>query len=139
MVPTVFVAVEAFPLTANGKIDRKALPAPKAADYIQKTGYVAPRTVLEEILVGVWQEVLKVERIGIHDNFFYLGVHSLLAMKVTSTVQKTFSVPFPLNLAFETPTIAEWATYIERVSIQSRNISTQRVPPASQDHEEGVI
>ncbi|TFG60398.1 MAG: non-ribosomal peptide synthetase, partial [Nitrospirales bacterium] len=139
MVPTSIVLLETLPLTPNGKIDRKALPAPKCADQIRETAYVAPRTVLEELLVEMWQKALKVERIGTHDNFFDMGGHSLLAMQVTSTVENRFSIPFPLMQAFETPTIAEWATYIARVSIQNQNTTTQPVTPFAQDREEGVL
>src|SRR5205823_6921985 len=84
MVPAAFVLLERLPLTANGKIDRGALPAPDQPRPDLGTSYVAPRTVLEQQLAAIWGDVLGLERIGIHDNFFELGGHSLLAMRVTA-------------------------------------------------------
>jgi acyl carrier protein len=109
MLPGVFVLLEAFPLTPNGKIDRKALPAPEAADRTRGTSYVAPRTVLEELLVEVWQEVLKVERIGIHDHFFEIGGHSLLATRVIARLRNVLDLDIPLRTLFEQPTVEQLA------------------------------
>ena len=78
MVPSIIVALEALPLTSNGKIDRKALPDPE----LKQVEYVAPRTPTESKLCKAWAEALGVERVGVHDDFFALGAHSLLAMKV---------------------------------------------------------
>jgi acyl-CoA synthetase (AMP-forming)/AMP-acid ligase II/acyl carrier protein len=113
MMPWVFVGMEAFPLTPNGKIDRKALPAPDGADLTQGASYVAPRTVLEEIIVEVWKEVLKVERIGIHDNFFELGGHSLLATRVIARLRNVLDLDIPLRSLFEYPVIARLAMEID--------------------------
>jgi acyl-coenzyme A synthetase/AMP-(fatty) acid ligase/acyl carrier protein len=113
MLPSVFVGVEAFPLTPNGKIDRKALPAPDGADFTQGMTYVAPRTVLEELLVEVWQEVLKVDRIGIHDNFFELGGHSLLATRVIARLRNVLDLDLSLRTLFEHPTVAQLASVID--------------------------
>ena len=107
MVPSVFVGLEAFPLTPNGKIDRKALPAPEAEDRTRGTSYVAPRTVLEELLVDVWQKVLKIDRIGIHDNFFELGGHSLSATRVIARLRNELDLDIPLLSIFEHPVIEE--------------------------------
>lgn len=107
MVPSVFVGVEAFLLTPNGKIDRKALPAPEAADRTHGASYVAPRTVLEELLAEVWQEVLKIDRIGIHDNFFELGGHSLSAIRVIASLRDKLDLDIPLRSIFEYPVIAQ--------------------------------
>ena len=109
MVPAAFVFIEAFPLTPNGKIDRKALPAPKDAQPQLKPAFVAPRTHIEEVLARNWAEVLGVERVGIHDNFFDLDGHSLLATRVTSGILQAFNVELPLRSIFESPTVATLA------------------------------
>ncbi|MEG4517833.1 MULTISPECIES: amino acid adenylation domain-containing protein [unclassified Microcoleus] len=108
MLPSAFVMLEALPLSANGKVDRKALPAPDAA-FLPKT-FVAPNTPVEKVLAGIWAEILGVEKIGIHDNFFIdLGGHSLLATQVISAVRDTFGVDVPLSSFFESPTASEQA------------------------------
>jgi amino acid adenylation domain-containing protein len=109
MVPSAFVTLEALPLTENGKVDRRALPAP---EYVGAQ-YVAPRTATEEKLAAIWAEVLKVERVGIHDNFFELGGHSLLATQMVARVRREFSFDLPLRQIFETPAISSLATRIE--------------------------
>ena len=89
MVPAAFVVLDALPLTPNGKVDRQALPAPDQARPPLFEAFVAPRTPIEELLVGIWASVLRVESVGIHDNFFALGGHSLLAVQVMSRLRKT--------------------------------------------------
>jgi amino acid adenylation domain-containing protein len=104
MVPTAFILLDAFPLTPNGKIDRRALPAP---DLQGQGEYIAPRNPIEEKMAQIWAEVLKLERVSIEDNFFELGGHSLLATQVISRLQETFEIVVPLRYLFESPTIAQ--------------------------------
>ncbi len=106
MVPAVFVGLAELPLTANGKVDRKALPAPDGARPSLTEGYVAPRTPIEEQVAGIWSEVLKVKRVGVYDNFFDLGGHSLLATQVLSKLRKNLLVEVQLRSLFSDPTVA---------------------------------
>ncbi|HSF42279.1 MAG TPA: amino acid adenylation domain-containing protein, partial [Thermoanaerobaculia bacterium] len=104
MVPASFVLLDALPLTANGKVDRKALPAPERS-AAAAAGAVAPRNPVEELLAGIWSEVLRVESPGIDDDFFALGGHSLLATQVASRVRRVLGMTPPLRWIFEQPTV----------------------------------
>ncbi|MEH2405962.1 amino acid adenylation domain-containing protein [Nostoc sp.] len=107
MMPGAFVILEALPLTPNGKIDRKALPVPKI-DRLERV-FVAPRDPVEEVVAGIWVQVLCLEQLSVYDNFFELGGHSLLATQVISRIRKALEVELPLRLLFESPTVAELA------------------------------
>ena len=109
MLPSSFVLLDELPLTPNGKINRRALPAPEEVARPAAEDYVAPRTPVEEVLAGIWREVLRVERVGAHDNFFDLGGHSLLATRVLHRVRKVFKAELPLHVVFEARTLAELA------------------------------
>jgi len=110
MVPSALVVLGAFPLTPNGKVDRRALPAPQGRG--EERAYVAPRTPAEDVLASLLGDVLRLERVGVHDNFFELGGHSLLAMRLVARVRHTFGVDLPLRTLFEAPTAAQLATKI---------------------------
>ncbi|HEY0762320.1 MAG TPA: amino acid adenylation domain-containing protein [Pyrinomonadaceae bacterium] len=113
MVPSAFVFLEKLPLTANGKVDRRALPAPERTDG--GVEYMAPRTIVEEVLVGLWQDVLGAKQVGVYDNFFELGGHSLLAMQLMSRLRQSFGVELPLRALFESPSVARIATVLVSV------------------------
>jgi hypothetical protein len=113
MIPAVFVFLDAFPLTPNGKIDRKALPEPKALHPELQATYQAPKTDVEQTIATVWQKVLKLEKVGIHDNFFDMGGHSLLAAQVHGKLSETLIMDdFPLVKLFQYTTISTLAKYI---------------------------
>jgi acyl-CoA synthetase (AMP-forming)/AMP-acid ligase II/acyl carrier protein len=117
MVPNAFVILAALPLTANGKIDRRALPPPESGSEVSDK-YVVPRTPMEEILATIWSEVLKVEKVGINDNFFELGGHSLLATQLVAQIRDRLKVELPLRQLFNTATLAELAQGIEQLKQQ---------------------
>jgi len=112
MVPRAFVNLASLPLTATGKINRKALPAPDECVFEAQEDFAAPRTPVEASLARIWSEVLKLQKVGIHDNFFDLGGHSLLATQVISRIRGVFNLEIPLRTLFELPTIAELAVAV---------------------------
>ncbi|WP_066426911.1 non-ribosomal peptide synthetase [Anabaena sp. 4-3] len=121
MIPSAFVQVESFPLTANGKVNRRALKEPTASRPELAQTFVAPRTPTEEILAGIWRDVLGLEQVGIYDNFFNLGGHSLLATQVISLTRKAFKIELPLRSLFEYPAIATLAKTVE-TAIQQESL-----------------
>ena len=135
MVPSAYVVLDEIPLTPNGKVDRRGLPAPDEARPALEGMYVAPRTAVEAAVTEIWAEVLKVEQVGIHDNFFELGGHSLLATQVISRVRKSLQVELPLRSLFESPTAAALSERIEAAR-QSNEVSLDTpIPPAARDKE----
>nr|QEO73764.1 AMP-dependent synthetase and ligase [uncultured bacterium] len=113
MIPSVFVPLAEMPLTANGKVNRRALPAPASTRADGAVARVAPRTHVEKGLADIWSQLLGLDAVGIHDNFFELGGHSLLATQLVSQVRETFQVELPLRSIFERPTVAELAALTE--------------------------
>jgi len=112
MVPAAWMTLAALPLTANGKVDRKALPAPDSQRPDLKSAYIAPRSAIERDIAAVWQEVLAIENVGVNDNFFDLGGHSLQAVLVHGKLRAKFEKNLLLFELFQFPTIAAMAKYI---------------------------
>ena len=125
-IPSAFVILERLPLTLNGKIDRDALPPPDISAYHRAADYIPASTIIEKKLVDIWTEVLKIEPIGIEDNFFHLGGHSLLATQVLSRIRETFSRELTLNQLFEYPTIAQLSLQI--ISAQNQVKALPLIP-----------
>ena len=111
MIPAAFVNLGSWPLTPNGKLDRKALPVPEEGAYARRE-YEAPEGEVEEILAEIWQKLLRLERVGRDDNFFELGGHSLLGIKLMASVEKHFALKAPVITVFRHPTIREMALLI---------------------------
>ena len=122
MIPSIWVEMQSLPLTANGKIDKNALPEPREEDILSKE-YVTPGTDQEIRLAAVWQDVLRVNRVGIKDDFFELGGHSILALKLISRMEKEFGKRFPLSALFENPTIEQFQTLLTDSKEASRSKS----------------
>jgi acyl carrier protein len=136
MVPAAFVTLESLPLTPNGKVDRARLPTPP--DRSSEMTYSAPRTAIEQLLAEIWAKLLRVERVGVHDNFFDLGGHSLLATSVMSRVRARAGVELPLRTLFDVPVLADFA---RRVDAVRRLVESARDSSGAPDEEceEGVI
>jgi amino acid adenylation domain-containing protein len=113
MIPATFAMLEELPLTPSGKVDRRALPEPNWNTYELAHSYEAPGTAVEEVLAGIFGEILKINRVGLHDSFFELGGHSLLAIRVLTRVQDTLRIEIPLLTIFETPTVAGLSQFIQ--------------------------
>jgi surfactin family lipopeptide synthetase A len=135
MLPSAYIILKAFPLTSNGKIDRRALKAPNLEELRQNT-FVASRNPTEEIIARIIANVLGLEQIGIHDNFFELGGHSLLAIRVVSRISETFTTDIPLRRLFESPTVAELAQLITNLSPTDSTKLLPTIPSVSQDRYE---
>lgn len=120
MIPTAFMSLPTFPLTSNGKLDRKALPPPGFLRSEPMAEGIAPRTSTEKTLADVWQAVLGVPEIGVHENFFALGGHSILAARLMTQLRTTFALDLPLHNLFKAPTIAELAAMIEALLWEKR-------------------
>ncbi|MHC5915817.1 MAG: amino acid adenylation domain-containing protein, partial [Nostoc sp.] len=128
MVPAYFVFLDTLPLNPNGKIDRRALPAPDTFTLGLSTKFVAPENLTEEVLASIWAKVLRLEQVGIHDNFFELGGHSLLATQVISRIRQAFRIEIPLQLLFENPTIATLAEALPQNQTLENAPQNQTIP-----------
>jgi acyl carrier protein len=136
MVPSAFVVLDGFPQTPNGKVDRRALPAPSSLRPDLEAGYVAPQTEAERIIATVWQEMLHLERVGIHDNFFDLGGHSLLMVQVHSKLRQAFDRNISMVEMFQYPTIDSLGKHLSRED--DGRSSFQRIHSRAQKQKEAI-
>ncbi len=133
MVPAAFVLLDALPLTANGKVDRRLLPAPDLGRPQMGEAPVAPRNAVEETLAEIWRELLGVPRIGVDDDFFELGGHSLLATQALSRVREAFAVELPLRAFFAASTVAAVAQEVAELRLRGGEASAPPIVPVPRD------
>jgi amino acid adenylation domain-containing protein len=144
MMPGTFVFLDSFPLTSNGKIDRRALPIPGKSRPELETPFVAPSTPMEKQLTELWADVLSLDKVGRHDNFFDLGGHSLAATRVISRVIKKFQLEIPLQCLFQSPTVADMANVIrvhqaKRLSEEERDRVLTELESLSDEQAEQLL
>ena len=125
MIPSAFVVLSELPLNPNGKIDRRKLPQPDETSIVELP-YLPPRNSSERILVSIWQQVLQVSKVGVNDNFFDLGGHSLQAMNLMALIYQELEIEIPLSMIYEKPTVAELSKYI--IYAKEMNIQPKERP-----------
>ena len=121
MIPAIFMYLKEMPLNQNGKLNRLNLPKPTEKN-LDKSKYVEPKTKIEKELVKIWQEVLNVKKIGLNDDFFNLGGHSLVIVKVLAKINKKFKIDLPFGFIFENPVLIEQSYLIKEIIIQESGI-----------------
>ena len=133
MVPVAYALIDTIPLSPNGKVDRKQLASIDLHALHASTDYIAPRTAIEKTLQTLWQEVLGVNTIGVHDNFFDIGGNSLSATQIITRIRQHFALDLPLRSLFEVNTIEGLAEIISAMTLQ------QESPDADEEFEEGIL
>lgn len=133
MLPAAILVLEKLPLTNNGKIDERALPLPEQIDADAGEGFVAPRNQVEDLLAEIWAQIVGVKRVGIHDNFFTLGGHSLSAARIVSRVREAFKTELPLRALFEHPTVATLGEVIEAMIRDDPESRSPAIVPVARD------
>jgi non-ribosomal peptide synthetase component F len=136
MVPSGIVMMDEMPMTRNGKVDRDALPAPDELKTRYQSRYIAPRTLIEELLAVIWREVLEIQHVSVQDNFFELGGHSLLATLVISRLREIFNIEVPVRELFDRPTVAGLA---ESLEIEIKTEQGLLTPPIMAIPRDGVL
>jgi len=135
MVPSQIIVLEDLPVLANGKVDRNALLAPDTASRPRSKPYIAPRTMVEEVIAGIWASLLAIDQISREDDFFELGGHSLRATQLVSRLRKSFGVEVPLRVIFETPKLSAIAAYVESIVRAGRAEEVAPITAVSRDQE----
>jgi acyl carrier protein len=123
MLPSAFITIKEIPLTANGKVDRRALPQPEEIDVETSASFIAPRSEMEELVADIWREILGIKQVGVESNFFDLGGHSLLATRVMNRIRERCGVELPLRVLFETPTVASLAARLDEAQPRDTELS----------------
>jgi acyl carrier protein len=118
MLPSIFIFLERLPISANGKLDRSALPDPPENRPELDTAYVPPKSRLEHRLAEMWSEIFSLDRIGIHDDFFALGGDSLMATRLVSRIQQVFRIALPMSSVFTAPTVYQLALWLRALGIE---------------------
>jgi acyl carrier protein len=135
MMPSAFVLLEEFPLNANGKVDRHALPAPDVERSAPPAGVLRTLTPTEATIAGIWTSMLSVERVRPEDSFFELGGHSLMALRTMARIREAFGIEVPLRALFEGPTLGKLAEIVDGLVWLSLSQSGPAVPPQSGEEE----
>jgi 2-polyprenyl-3-methyl-5-hydroxy-6-metoxy-1,4-benzoquinol methylase/acyl carrier protein len=133
MVPSAFVLLDAMPLTANGKVNRRVLPAPDLSSSESLGDYTAPRTPVEEMLAAIYADVLRLERVGVDDNFFELGGHSLSATQVVSRIRQNLHINLPVRTLFESPTVATLSQAVEQMQRGQSGLLAPPIVPVTRN------
>jgi acyl carrier protein len=133
MVPSAFVILDRLPLSSNGKLDRRALPAPELGEYADRD-YEAPQGEVEKTLARIWQETLRTDRVGRHDNFFELGGHSLLSVSLIARVVDHFAIQLSALAVFQYPTVLQMAQVVESLRSEA-----ERPPASSRSEFEEIV
>jgi acyl carrier protein len=137
MIPSAFVMLDALPLTPNGKVDRRALPAPEGLRPELAAAYAAPQSEVERSIAKVWQAVLRLEKVGVNDNFFDLGGHSLLMVQVHSKLRALFNQEISVVELFEYPTIHSLAQHLSHKQQPERRF-VEEIPDRVQKQKQAI-
>jgi acyl carrier protein len=133
MAPSAFVLLHALPLTPNGKVDHQALPAPTASGMDSEREFVAPRPGIEQMLAEIWSQLLGIERLSANYNFFEIGGHSLLAVRLISKIREVFRIELTIRNVFLNPTIAGLAAHMESLRLNGANLQVPAIKPVSRE------
>jgi acyl carrier protein len=123
MIPAAWVVLGEFPLTPNGKIDRRALPEPEQQPA-ECGEYIPPRTEMEHVIADIWAQVLQIDQVGVHDNFFDLGGYSLTAISLVGKVAQKLAIELPIHAVFTNPTVQQMAQYVQQLAVETRPSSS---------------
>jgi acyl carrier protein len=138
MIPSVFIFLDELPRTGHGKVDRRMLPAPEGVRSVSEENYVAPLTKAEQTIATLWQEALGLEKVGTQDNFFDLGGHSLLLIKVHNRLQQKFNRKFPILEMFRHTTVGQLAAYLSAEEEQTNQPSLQESQDRGRQQKEAI-